>query len=172
MFNFVKNLFKKESVDYKQVAEEYEKEYIKLYKENEKMKNQLSWFESLGLPTQETLSSGFDYYDFLKNKINELEADKQALVTRNASMHKKIKQLQELEKMFLQEISELKSKLEAVKLASIDANIIPESSENNKIDFKPQVNYTQPLEPEKAEVAKPRTLKEVKEYLNKINLRA
>jgi len=171
MFNFVKNLFKKESIDYKQVAKEYEKEYIKLYKENEKMKNQLSWFESLGLPTQETLDGGFDYYDFLKNKVNELEADKQALVTRSASMHKKIKQLQELEKMYLQEISELKSKLEAVKLASADINVV-ESNKNNKTDSKPQVNYTQLLEPEKAEVAKPRTLKEVKEYLNKINLHA
>ena len=89
-------------------------EIERLKKENSKMKEELDWYHYLGLPNHKLQEEGFDYYNFLKRKIEELEADKQYLISSNIKASKKIQQMESIEKLYLEEIARLQQKLNSV----------------------------------------------------------
>ncbi len=119
MFEWLKNLFGFGSSSSKETATEMflYKEIERLQKENNRIKEELDWYHYLGLPSHKLQEEGFDYYNFLKRKVEELEADKQYLIDTNIKASKKIQQLEGMEKLYLEEITRLKQKLTSMSLA-------------------------------------------------------
>ena len=119
MFEFIMNLFRRNK------KETYNVELLIM--ENKRLKEELRWFYDLGLPNHQLFEEGFDYYNFLKKKVQELELDKEALMNENMRLSKIIKQQQALENLYLSEIKELKESLLRLKNEALRAVPVKET---------------------------------------------
>jgi len=169
MFEWLKKLFKKED----KTTEACLNQIGELRLELEKARAQLDWFESLGLPTAEVLDGGFDYYDHMKSVIEELREDKKALIARNSNLHHRVKQLEALERAYLQEIRKLKKDIEMLKLAKAPMHInlsIKQTEGRPKSEQEPKEEETSTKQTKPAKTLKEasKTLKGLKKFNKKV----
>ena len=148
MWKTIKGLFKKND---KQEITEAECEMLRM--ENKAMRDELKWFESLGLPSKELFEEGFDYYEHLKEQVLILRRDKGALVSKLVSTQKKLSRMEAIEEVYLREIKELRNKSQEIKalLSAYRANAKKERDTINqfKKEVKKREEYRKQPTPEK-----------------------
>ena len=178
MFNWLKNMITKENtkesakeIDYNSIIEENKK----LRNKNEELNDIIGFYEFLGINLSNCEDDGFDYEKHYLTKLKQAYSDNKKLKSKIGSLDKKLNNLKKIELLLLNElensnnkIKELSNKIKDLKME----NEMLKSVKSNNFYYK-EIKTKNPKQDEESvsDNSTPKTLNEVKDILQRLDLR-
>jgi len=173
MFNWLKNMITKENkkINYNSII----KENKRLKNKNEELYNIIRFYEFLGINLSNYEDDNFDYEKHYLNKLKETYDDNKKLKIKIGNLDKKLNNLKEIELLLLNELENSNKKIkklsDKIKELKIENEMLKSVKSNNFYYKKTTTKNPKQDENSVSDNSTPKTLNEVKDILQRLDLR-